>query len=274
MIAPLCPVCGSPLQCGKAVWQCEAGHSFDVARQGYVNLLTVGRKHSLHPGDTREMVAARREFLDAGYYAPIANKLQELLQKFAPDAQSVLDAGCGEGYYLGKLTNIPDRWGIDISKEAVRYAAARDKGAHFLTATAAHLPFSGGSFDCVLSMFALTAAEEFARVLQESGIFVQVLAGEKHLLGLKQIIYPELLEKEKHLQQALPHFSLLHSETLRFSFTLSDAKTVHNLLYMTPHVWRISKEGAARLAQTDTLTDTAEVVFNVYGRQSQENLLE
>lgn len=273
MIAPLCPICARTLQCGKTVWQCEAGHSFDVARQGYVNLLTVDRKHSLHPGDTREMVIARREFLDAGYYAPIADTLHRLLQTFAPNAQRVLDAGCGEGYYLGKLTEIPDRWGIDISKEAVRYAAARDKDAHFLTATAAHLPFSDGSFDCVLSMFALTAAEEFARVLRDGGIFVQVLAGEKHLLGLKQIIYSELLEKEKQLHQELPHFSLLHSETLRFSFTLSDAETVHDLLYMTPHVWRISKQGAARLAQTDALTDTAEVIFNVYSRQPRENLI-
>ena len=273
MITPLCPVCARTLQCGKAVWQCDAGHSFDVARQGYVNLLTVDRKHSLHPGDTREMVTARREFLDAGYYMPIADKLQELLRTFVPDAQSILDAGCGEGYYLGKLSSIPDRWGIDISKEAVRYAAARDKGAHFLTATAAHLPFSDGSFDCVLSMFALTAAEEFARVLHDGGVFVQVLAGEEHLVGLKEIIYPKLLEKEKHLQLELPHFSLLHTETLHFTFSLPEAKAVHDLLYMTPHVWRISKDGATRLAQTDTLTDTAEVIFNVYSRQARENLI-
>ncbi len=268
MITPLCPVCGSPLQCGSASWVCENKHSFDVARQGYVNLLTVDRKHSLHPGDTREMVAARREFLEAGYYAPIARTLRSLLSEFAPNAHSILDVGCGEGYYLGQLTHLPERWGIDISKEAVRYAAARDKGAHWLTATAAHLPFAESSFDCVLSMFALTAAEEFARVLKPEGIFVQVLAGEKHLLGLKRIIYPALLEKEKALHQTLPGFALLHSQTLRFSFTLPDAGTVHDLLYMTPHVWRISKQGAEALARTDSLTDTAEVVFHIYSRQS------
>ena len=115
MITPLCPVCGGPLQCGSAPWVCENKHSFDVARQGYVNLLTVDRKHSLHPGDTREMVAARREFLEAGYYAPIAQTLRSLLSEFAPDAQSILDAGCGEGYYLGQLAYLPERWGIDIS---------------------------------------------------------------------------------------------------------------------------------------------------------------
>ena len=156
----------------------------------------------------------------------------------------------------------------------MRYAAARDRSAHWLTATAAHLPFADGGFDCVLSMFALTAGAEFFRVLRPGGIFVQVLAGQGHLPGLKSIIYPAHVEKEKTLHPALPGFSLLHTQTLRFSFSLPDAQSVHNLLYMTPHVWRITKRGAEALAQTAQLTDTAEVIFNIYGRQEAGNLLE
>ena len=266
MILPICPVCGSDLSCQKPAWHCENGHSFDVARQGYVNLLTVQQKHSLSPGDTREMVVARREFLEGGYYLPIAQKLRELLRAYAPTAQSVLDVGCGEGYYLSQI-EAGEKWGIDISKEAVRFAAARDKSAQFLTATAAHLPFKSGSFDCLLSMFALTMPEEFSRVLKEKGILIQVLAGEKHLMGLKGIIYPTLLEKEKDLHPVLEHFTLLHEETLRFDFHLRGQEFLHHLLYMTPHVWRISREGAQALAQSTELFDTAEVVFNVYGRQ-------
>lgn len=72
MIQVICPVCGAALEPQGAAWRCAQGHCFDVARQGYVNLLTVTQKHSRHPGDTREMVAARRAFLDAGWYAPIA----------------------------------------------------------------------------------------------------------------------------------------------------------------------------------------------------------
>ena len=266
MILPICPICGSDLSCQKPAWCCENGHSFDVARQGYVNLLTVQQKHSLCPGDTREMVVARREFLEGGYYLPIAQKLQELICTYAPKTQSVLDVGCGEGYYLSQI-KAAEKWGIDISKEAVRFASARDKSAQFVTATAAHLPFQNGSFDCLLSMFALTMAEEFSRILKENGIFIQVLAGEKHLMGLKSIIYPTLLEKEKDLHPQLEHFTLLHEETLSFDFHLEGQELLHHLLYMTPHVWRISKEGAEALAKADRLSDRAEVVFNVYGRQ-------
>ena len=174
MIQVICPVCGAALEPQGTAWRCAQGHCFDVARQGYVNLLTVTQKHSRHPGDTREMVAARRAFLDAGWYAPIAKTLTDLVRRFCPEAASVLDAGCGEGYYLSQLGWVPERWGIDISRDAVRYAAARDRGAHWLTATAAHLPFSDGGFDCVLSMFALTAGAEFFRVLRPGGIFLIV----------------------------------------------------------------------------------------------------
>ena len=165
MIQVICPVCGAALAPQGAAWRCVQGHCFDVARQGYVNLLTVTQKHSRHPGDTREMVAARRAFLDAGWYAPIAKTLADLVRRFCPEAASVLDAGCGEGYYLSQLGWVPERWGIDISRDAVRYAAARDRSAHWLTATAAHLPFADGGFDCVLSMFALT--EQIQQTEQE-----------------------------------------------------------------------------------------------------------
>lgn len=273
MISLRCPVCGQTLTQAEKTWKCENGHSFDVARQGYVNLLPVTQKHSLHPGDTREQVAARREFLDGGFYAPIARTLAALLHEFCPHCGTLLDVGCGEGYYLSNLPEISERWGIDVSKEAVRYAAAREKNARFLVATASHLPFDDGAFDALLSMFALTLPEEFSRVLKQNGIFLQVLAGENHLPNLKKLIYPELTHKEKTLHPALAGFTLLHSRTLEFSFCLNDARQVQNLLSMTPHFWRITKQSAQRLMQTASLCDDAQVIFNVYGRQERENLL-
>ena len=263
----ICPICQKALSTDGPSWRCENGHSFDVARQGYVNLLPVQQKHSLHPGDSRLMVAARRNFLSAGYYTPIAETMRELVKTYAPEARSVLDAGCGEGYYLSFLTDLPERWGIDISKEAVRMAAGRDKSARWLTATAAHLPFSEQSFDCVLSMFALTAEEEFARVLRPGGIFLQVLAGSDHLMALKNIIYPKILHKEKEQHRDLDGFDLIHSRTIEFDFELNDREMVHNLLCMTPHVNRISREGAQALDATEHLKDRAQVVFNVYRRK-------
>lgn len=271
MTNPVCPVCGKKLAMEEKVWSCENRHCFDVARQGYVNLLTVDRKHSRHPGDTREMVAARKAFLDAGYYLPIAEKVCALLGEFCPDAQNILDAGCGEGYYLTRVqTRFPeaDLWGLDISRDAVRYAAVRNPRAHWLAGTAAALPFEEQSFDAVLSMFALTAEGEFARVLRAGGVFLQVLAGEEHLMGLKHIIYPEILRRPKEQEKSLPGFTLVRHETLEFSFRLEENAQVRNLLSMTPHFWRISREGAEKLEHTETLEDRAQVVFNVYGKTS------
>lgn len=268
---PICPVCGSPLTAQEHTWRCEQNHSFDIARQGYVNLLTVDRKHSLHPGDTKEMVAARKEFLDAGHYAPIAQAVCALLQTYCPAPSAILDAGCGEGYYLTNAAAVfPDAelWGVDISKDAVRFAAVRNKQAHWLTGTAAALPFADGSFDIVLSMFALTVAGEYARVLKDGGIFLQVLAGEEHLMALKRLIYPEILRKPKQQAQALDGFTLCEHRILEFPVCVETAQQVQNLLSMTPHFWRISKEGAARLAETEHLDDTAQVVLNVYKKNA------
>ena len=264
----LCPVCGQTLVREDRCWQCHNRHSFDIARQGYVNLLTVDRRHARRPGDTKEMVAARKAFLDGGFYAPIAAAVQRLAVPLAP--KSVLDAGCGEGYYLTKLQEaLPETEfaGIDISKDAVRFAAVRNKQALWLTGTAAALPFGDGSFDGILSMFALTVEREFARVLRPNGWYLQVFAGPEHLMGLKQIIYPEILRKEKVLHADLEGFRLEQSEVLEFAFELEAQDQVRNLLSMTPHFWRISKDGAARLAAVDCLTDTAQVIFNLYRKE-------
>ena len=264
----LCPVCGQVLHRETGCWQCEKRHSFDIARQGYVNLLTVDRKHAKHPGDTREQVAARKAFLDAGYYTPIAQTVCRLLIPFAPKA--VLDAGCGEGYYMTRLQEaLPEAEyaGIDISKDAVRFAAVRNKQALWLTGTAAALPFPDENFDVVLSMFALTVEGEFARVLRPGGHYLQVIAGPDHLMGLKTVIYPEILRKEKNLHPELTGFILRHTETLEFPFTVEGNEQVQNLLSMTPHFWRISREGAQRLAILDRLEDRAQIVLNLYCKE-------
>ena len=105
--------------------------------------------------------------------------------------------------------------------------------------------------------------EEFRRVLRPDGAFIQVLAAEDHLLGLKNIIYPELHHKEKFTTPDVPGFRLAQSRQLQFTFTV-EGEQVQNLLNMTPHVYRIGKEGADRLRQTRVLTDTASVVLNLY----------
>lgn len=262
----LCPICGEQLNLTGRQYRCSRNHSFDMARQGYVNLLVVQQKHSLNPGDTRQQVLSRREFLEAGYYAPIAATLIETAKNLGLSGQ-ILDVGCGEGWYSAQLADALDAplTGLDISKEAVRCAAAKYKGKQWLCATAAHIPVEDESVDLLTSLFALTLPEEFARVLKPGGHFFQVLAAEDHLLGLKGIIYDQLNFKEKNTVPELLGFALVQSIPIRFSFTV-EGQQIQNLFSMTPHVFRIGKDGAERLRKTEILTDTASCVLNVYRR--------
>ena len=263
----ICPVCGGSLSRSEREYRCENRHSFDIARQGHVNLLVVQQKHSLNPGDTREQVLSRRTFLEGGFYEPIADALCGAAKELGARGP-ILDVGCGEGYYCTRLAAAleAELAGLDISKEAVRCAAAKYKGPQWICGTAAHLPVKNSSVGTLTSLFALTLPEEFHRVLAPDGLYFQVLAAQDHLLGLKSIIYPELKLKEKDSVPELPGFRRIKSIPIRFTFTV-EGEQVRNLLSMTPHVYRISKQGAERLAATKKLTDTASAVLNVFSRE-------
>ena len=260
----VCPICGELLTKEERCYRCTNNHSYDIARQGYVNLLVVQQKHSLNPGDTRQQVLARREFLSTGAYSPIVQALITAAKNHKA-AGPILDIGCGEGYYCTQLADAigAELTGIDISKEAVRCAAGKYKDADWLCATASHLPLQDQSVGIITSLFALTMEKEFHRVLKPAGLYFQILAAEDHLLGLKRIIYPELKMKEKDTVPALEGFELLESIPICFQFTV-EGNMVQNLLSMTPHAHRISKEGAQRLSETHELTDTASCILNVY----------
>ena len=262
-----CPICGKLLTKQERAWVCEDRHSFDIARQGYVNLLPVQQKHSKNPGDTREQVLARRSFLEVGFYSPICDALIDAAKSLGLTGP-ILDVGCGEGYYCSRLAEAlnAELIGLDISKEAVRCAAAKYKDAQWLCATAAHIPAADESVGLLTSLFALTLPGEYHRVLKQGGLYFQVLAAEDHLLGLKAIIYDHLTHKEKDSAPEIPGFARLESIPVRFDFTV-EGEQIQNLFAMTPHLFRIGKEGAERLRRTETLSDTASCVLNIYRRQ-------
>lgn len=265
----ICPVCGGSLRKEQRTCRCAAGHSFDVARQGYINLLTVTQKHSKNPGDTRDMVVARREFLSLGHYRPIADHVAALLRPCLPESPTFLDAGCGEGYYLTELMKqytCGDFIGVDISREAVRYASGQNKSALWLTASAAHLPIADDALDGIMSMFALSVPKEFLRVLKPGGIYLEVTSGRGHLMALKKLIYSQLTEKQEKAVPTLPGFQLLSADTLEFPLQLHSNREIMQLLSMTPHVWRITRDGAQRAAEATYLNDLAQVEFRLYRR--------
>ena len=269
-----CPLDGAPLHCHGATWRCPSGHSFDIASHGYANLLPVQQKRSRDPGDSKEMVAARRRFLNAGHYQPIAAAVSRaaLAEQPANATISCLDAGCGEGYYLRQLAAASGEGqtlavlGLDISKWAVLSAAKQDKRPNWLVGSNANLPVLPATLDLILCMFGFPVYGEFARVLKPGGVLLQVDAGPDHLRELREIIYPALKPERPADTQVPAGFGWLSTETVRFPLAIDGAEAIADLLAMTPHLYRASAEGRARAAALTALAVSVDVRLTRFGR--------
>lgn len=269
-----CPLDGEPLHLAGHSWRCASGHSFDIAKQGYVNLLPVQQKRSQDPGDSNAMVAARQRFLNAGHYQPISEAVSTAIVNHANERAegetfSCLDAGSGEGYYLRQLAHAAPAslslslMGLDISKWAVLAAAKQDnKQAPFsrwVVGSNAHLPVQSAALNSVLCMFGFPVISEFARVLTTGGVLLQVEAGPNHLRELREIIYPTLKPSRSGELVVPEGFTHHRSEQVSYSITLAGAESIADLLAMTPHLYRASAEGRARAAALDKLSVTVDV---------------
>jgi 23S rRNA (guanine745-N1)-methyltransferase len=194
MVALLCPVrgCGALLTSGERAYVCARGHSFDLARSGYCNLLQPQDKKAKEPGDPKAAVLARRRFLEAGHGELLLDALQEI--PAVREALDVLDVGCGEGFYLGSLAAARpmEACGIDISTPAVDLAARRYPGVQWLVVNADRtLPFAGASFDLVLSLTARRNASEVHRVLKPQGRLIVAVPGEDDLIEAREAVLGE-----------------------------------------------------------------------------------
>ena len=268
-----CPLDGSPLQRDGQAWRCQSGHSFDIARQGYIHLLPVQKKRSQDPGDSKDMVAARQRFLQAGFYEPIARAVNDaVLAACAHTATiSCLDAGCGDGYYLRQLASAAqDRCleliGLDISKWAVLSAAKQDKRAAWVVGSNANLPVQTAAIDCVLCMFGFPVYPEFLRVLKPRGLLLQVDSGPDHLRELREVIYPTIKPERPPVTQAPEGFESFQSQSVRYSIDANEAASIADLLTMTPHLYRASPEGRARAAALTGLRLTVDVRLSCFKR--------
>ncbi len=263
-----CPKCKGILSKKGNSCVCPSGHSYDAARSGYVNLLPPSGA-SIH-GDNREMVVARRDFLNTGHYLPLAERIAELAVKHIPTGSNVVDVGCGEGYYteiIEKALSDKDRdtrfAAFDISKDAVRLAAGRCKNVTFAVASAYHVPASDGSFDAVINMFSPLAPEEMRRILNTGGTFIIAFPAEEHLFGLKAAIY-DTPYKNTPLPTELSGFRLLECERVRYEMKLSDKEEIKALFMMTPYAYRTSSVGRERVLSLESLTTEADFYICVY----------
>ncbi|WP_231759892.1 23S rRNA (guanine(745)-N(1))-methyltransferase [Microbulbifer elongatus] len=244
-----CPHCREPLHLEQRSWRCGNGHSFDQAKEGYVNLLPVQQKRSREPGDSAEMLNARRRFLEAGHYRPLAEAIGAQLSSLASDdgAQVLMDLGCGEGYYTRALESggwpASSLYGIDIAKAGVRLAAKKQPQAHFAVASSFHLPVAEASVDAVLRVFAPGPATELCRVLKPGGVLLDVSPGPDHLWSLKSRLYEK--PQQHSVPAAITGFTLQNEMRCEFPLRIDGAEAVKDFLTMTPFAWK--GNNAARL---------------------------
>ncbi|MCL1144773.1 23S rRNA (guanine(745)-N(1))-methyltransferase [Shewanella marinintestina] len=248
-----CPLCQQALSKADKTWCCPANHRFDCAKEGYVNLLPVQKKKSNDPGDNKEMMFARREFLNKGYYQVLSDKVNQLANEYALDARFGVDIGCGEGYYSNRLVeSLPDGfslYGVDISKSALKYAAKRYPKISFSVASAFDMPFPDQSFDFMLRIYAPSLDKELKRVVKSGGTLITVCAGPRHHYALKELIYDNPKEHTQESSQ-IDGFELIHQERIEQLLTLTDATDISHFLQMTPYNWKLTEENKLALAKS------------------------
>tara|TARA_R110001592_G_scaffold237306_3_gene496148 strand:+ start:48413 stop:49213 length:801 start_codon:yes stop_codon:yes gene_type:complete len=258
---------------GNRSYACENKHSFDIAKQGYINLLPVNQKKSKDPGDNEMMIAARRNFLELGFYDPLIEGIKSVISnelRFETNDIVALDAGCGEGYYSEKaLNNLSglntEIVGTDISKYAVKNAAKQYKNNFYFVSSIYNLPVADNSTDLILSVFSPVMAEEFKRVLSAQGAAVVVSPASNHLREMAELIYENFKPHTSNVVDTLST-EFEHTATHRCTFTadIKNAEDVLSLLKMTPYYWSTGIERLENITNKSTLSVTCDFNIDVF----------
>lgn len=265
-----CPICKSILERSENSYICKNNHSFDIAKEGYINLLPINKKKSKLPGDNREMMLARREFLNSGGYYPLVVKLVSVLTPLIKDKVNLFDLGCGEGYYTGHLKKALPRnsnvSGLDISKVAIRYASKRYKDINFCVASAFSIPLMDNSVDILTRIYAPSLDSELLRCIKKGGFLVTVTPGPRHLYQLREVIYKEVRE---HLKENSAPNGFIKKEGCNFNYMLKieNRSDMENLINMTPFAWKFTKEKREKLLENNQWSIECDFNIEVYVKQ-------
>ena len=273
----MCPVCHLSLDRLERQFVCAKGHTFDLAREGYVNLLLAHHKKTAEPGDNKEMITSRRAFLAKGHYDTLSEELNKaILGAFCDPPEEngvqILDAGCGEGFYLWKLSNNVKSqglldgfglWGLDISRSAIRDAARRDKFSKFAVGSTYRLPILPKCLDALLCIFAPGNRAEFRRVLKPCGRLMTLRPGPRHLAALKAMIYD--FPKDHQAEAAIPAgFTCSDQRRISYGFHLRDSEDIGNLVVMTPYYWHMDQRTQEQVLSMVELETEVDMVLTIY----------
>ena len=243
----ICPLCQTEFTQTNNTQICENNHHFDIAKENYLNLLPVNAKNSKNPGDNKEMMMARRAFLDSGGYRPLADKLSALVSGLLEKTHeaALLDLGCGEGYYTNLLANnLPSSTtltALDISKVAIRYAAKRYKAINFCVASAYDVPLPDNSLDALIRIYAPSLDSELQRLIKQDGYLITVTPAPRHLFELREKIYDQVNAHQSE-NEAPAGFTKIDQINLNYSLYINETSVLKNLIQMTPFAWKFNDQ--------------------------------
>ncbi len=266
-----CPVCGQSLLKELKNYTCPAKHIYDIAKQGYCNLLLANQKLSKEPGDSKTMVQSRKEFLNTGHYSALANSISKIVLKHYSNCSTpynILDSGCGEGYYLDYLekniikSNI-NYYGFDISKEAVKQASIRNKNITWTVGSSFNITVLSDSIDCLINVFAPICETEFERVVKKGGIIISATPGKEHLYGLKEILYEKPYYNDEEVNN-ICGFEIKQKIHIKYNINLLKTQDIKNLLTMTPYFWRTEQDKIKKIDEISDLNTCVHFIITIY----------
>ncbi|MBP2623569.1 methyltransferase domain-containing protein [Streptococcus oricebi] len=239
-----CPLCQQDLQLVDASLKCPQGHSYDLAKFGYVNLAPQAKVSNDYDQSSFEQ---RSLILEAGFYQHVLDTIVLHLER-QKNLHNLLDIGCGEGYYARQLQRrlTSDIYAFDLSKASVQLASKLDlsRTVKWFVADLARLPLQDQSMDAVLDIFSPANYQEFQRVLKKDGLLLKVIPNVDHLLEIRQLAQDQLRQKDYSNQKVLEHFSkhfeLLDKQTVSRIFPLNDNQR-QAFLAMTPLLFHVDQ---------------------------------
>ena len=261
-----CPVCDEILHRDNNSYKCINNHCFDIARQGYVNLLLSQKSSAKRHGDDSLMVNSRRDFLNKGYYAKLKDEITDIIGCYAEKPCVIADLGCGECYYTDFIQkSFPDAeiYGIDISKQALISASKRNKNISLAVASTTDIPLADCSCDIVVSVFAPVNYSEITRILSDKGIYIKVFPLEKHLYGLKKEIYDKPYFNEI-TEDFCEQLKTVDNRKIKYKIVLDNNEDIMNLFRMTPYYYKTGIKDQKKLEKLNYLETELEFGINVY----------
>lgn len=271
----ICPVCGQKLMRESTSMRCPSGHSYDISRRGYVNLLMSQTSSKKRHGDDSEMVSARTKFLSYGHYNALRDEITKLVCDKTTDGNVIADIGCGECFYTAdvaeKLSSAnvhADIYGIDISKKALDAAGKRGAGISLAVASAFSIPIADGAANVIMNLFAPHEPSEFSRIAAEHALLVRVFPLRRHLWELKEAVYEHPYENIIDTLD-FPGFTLLYNKEMDYMIHLSSQDEIQSLFMMTPYCYKTSESDRKKLDALNKLDTRVEFCIAVYAKNDE-----